>query len=129
MDKDLIQKRCLGDNRRYADLLNGYVFKGKQVLQAKDLTDMDTQSSMWGGGRVWGRTRYRGWRRDLMKKATLGVNFAVVGVENQGEVHYLMPLRNMGYDVSEYERQAEKVKKTVRNQRMIGMEAVICMGF
>lgn len=119
MDKDLIQKRCLGDNGRFADLLNGYVFKGKQVLQAKDLTDMDTQSGMWDDGHVRGRKRYRGRRRDLMKKASLGVNFAVVGAENQGEVHYLMPLRNMGYDVAEYERQAEIVKKAVRNQRGI----------
>ena len=37
MDKDLIQKRCLGDNRRFADLMNGYVFEGKQVLQAEQI--------------------------------------------------------------------------------------------
>ena len=27
MEKDLVEKRCLSDNRRYADLINGFVFR------------------------------------------------------------------------------------------------------
>ena len=49
--------------------------------------------------------------RDLIRKVAFGVNFAVIGIENQEEVHYLMPIRVMSYDAAEYERQASVIKK------------------
>ena len=33
MKKDVTKKRCLSDNERYADLINGVVFKGKQKVR------------------------------------------------------------------------------------------------
>lgn len=30
MEKDLLHKRCIGDNVRYADLLNGLLFDGQE---------------------------------------------------------------------------------------------------
>ena len=36
MKKDVTKKRCLSDNERYADLINGVVFKGKQKIHAED---------------------------------------------------------------------------------------------
>jgi uncharacterized membrane protein len=45
--------------------------------------------------------------------------FADAGIENQEEVHYLMPLRVMSYDVAEYERQASVIKKKVRKMKGI----------
>lgn len=44
-------------------------------------------------------------------------DFIIVGIENQEEVHYLMPLRVMGYDVSEYEHQASLIRKEVRKEK------------
>ena len=32
MEKDLVEKRCLSDNRRYADLINGFVFQGNRFF-------------------------------------------------------------------------------------------------
>ena len=118
MGKDLIQKRYLGDNRRYADLINGYMFNGEQVVLAKDLTEMNSQVGIWRNDRE-GKAHYCSKYRDLMKKTAFGINFAVIGTENQEEVHYLMPLRSMGYDVAEYERQAELIKKSVRRMKGI----------
>ena len=59
------------------------------------------------------KKRRRGYR-DLVRKAAIGINFAVIGIEKQEEVHYLMPLRAMEYDVAEYERQAAAIRKDVR---------------
>ncbi|GFH89892.1 hypothetical protein IMSAGC002_01137 [Lachnospiraceae bacterium] len=39
-EKDLVEKRCLSDNRRYADLINGFVFQGKQILHETDLREL-----------------------------------------------------------------------------------------
>lgn len=36
------------------------------------------------------------------------MNFVVIGIEHQEHPHYLMPLRCMGYETREYERQASK---------------------
>ena len=47
MEKDLVEKRCLSDNRRYADLINGFVFQGKQILHETDLRELDTQTGSW----------------------------------------------------------------------------------
>ena len=44
MAKDLTTKRCLSDNERYADLINGAVFGGRQLLKAQDLTDRDSHA-------------------------------------------------------------------------------------
>ena len=133
MDKDAVNKRYLPDNRRYADLINGFVFHGEQAIQPETLMDMDSQNGMWHtalekensgndekpavrkAGRHGRGSRRKGYR-DLVRKAAIGINFAVIGIEKQEEVHYLMPLRIMGYDVAEYERQAAVIGKKMREQ-------------
>lgn len=49
----------------------------------------------------------------------MGVGFVVIGIENQEEVHYLMPLRSMAYDTAEYERQAAGISRQVRRRKGI----------
>lgn len=118
MVKDLQKKGYLYASERFADLINGVVCGGKEILRPSDLTEMDSQtgyvrSSAGSGRRIsQGKQRYR----DLVKKAAFGVHFMVVGIENQEEVHYLMPLRCMSYDAAEYERQAAAVKRQIRRR-------------
>lgn len=114
MERDLLLKRYLCDNERFADLLNGFV--GEQLVLPESLTELDTQTGMFSALRDrFGRNKRQGYR-DLLKKAAFGINFLVVGIENQESVHYLMPLRTMSYDAGEYERQAAHMKKKVRKQ-------------
>ena len=60
-----------------------------------------------------GKERYR----DLIRRCAYGLNFAIIGIENQSLVHYLMPLRTMSYDVAEYEKQAYLIGQEVKNQK------------
>ena len=102
--EDEVLKRYLSKDERYADLINGVSFGGRQVVRAADLSDRDTQTGYHKNTReVKGKknTKYR----DLFRKASFGANFAVIGIENQAQVHYLMPVRCMEYDVKEYQRQ------------------------
>ncbi len=107
MQKDEVLRCYLSDNARYADLMNGMIFEGRNVVQPEDLQPLDS--------RVEGKanTRYR----DLIRRSCFGVNFAVVGVENQEEVHYLMPLRCAEYDVYEYRRQAREIERRMELDR------------
>lgn len=55
----------------------------------------------------------------MIRKAAFGINFMVIGIENQEEVHYLMPLRCMSYDAAEYERQAAVIGNLVKRRKDI----------
>ena len=46
MEKDVVQIRCLSDNERYADLINGVVFGGRQVVHGEDIREMDSQTGL-----------------------------------------------------------------------------------
>src|SRR5699024_1137731 len=53
---------------------------------------------------------------DLVRKTAFGVNFGILGLENQEEMDYGLPLRNMSYECGEYERQAAAIRRAVRKQ-------------
>ena len=121
MEKDLQKKGYFYDPERFADLINGVVCSGKRILSPSDLTDMDSQTGFFRGslGHSKNTARKKQRYRDLVRKAAFGINFMVVGIENQEEVHYLMPLRNMSYDVAEYERQAAIIRRQVKKRKDI----------
>ena len=120
MDRDGSWKGYFEDPSRYADAINGFGCKGQQVVSADDLHEVGTEA--WGRrtprfvhhfskDKTWQRAKYR----DMARKVAFGVNFAIVGLENQETIDYSLPLRNMEYDVAEYEKQAAKIRKKVRN--------------
>ena len=43
--KDIETAIFFDDDRRYADLLNGYIFDGKQVIMEKQLYSQDTRET------------------------------------------------------------------------------------
>ena len=134
MNKNKLLVRLLDDKERYADLINGY--SGAQVVRAEDLSEMDSISHVfpsYGDERrmaessgkpnakskdkpkVETKERYR----DLVRRSAYGLNFAIIGIENQSEVHYLMPLRAMSYDVAEYEKQAYHIRQKVKETKSL----------
>lgn len=126
MQQDLLLKRYLSDNERYADLLNGFAFGGRQIVKASDLTELDSQTGIYSmsvdskAKHLFGKQYKKSLKyRDMIRKTAFGMNFAVVGAENQQEVHYLMPLRAMNYDVEEYNRQAALIRRRVRKQKNV----------
>ena len=80
MKKDVGWKSYFEDNRRYADVINAVGCNGKQFVKETDLQDDDSAS----GGKA----------RDLLRKTAFGVNFALIGIENQETVDFKFPLRN-----------------------------------
>ncbi len=106
MQKDLCLKRFLSDKRRFADLINGFAGRGCSLVAAEDLCELGSQSES---------TRTQKYR-DRLNKVAFGINFVVIGIEGQEMTHYLMPLRCMSYDATEYERQAAEVRREVKNR-------------
>lgn len=108
MGKDVEWKSFFEDNHRYADIINGIGCGGMQVVKDTDLTEVDSASKKKS--------------RDLLRKAALGMNFVIVGIENQDEKDYELPLRNMYYDVTNYQKQMAKIRKEIRENAK-GLEA------
>ena len=134
MNKNKLLVRLLDDKERYADMINGYA--GAKVVRAEDLSEMDSlshafpsygddrhmtesgeKSSKKANTKSKRKTKER--YRDLVRRSAYGLNFAIIGVENQSDVHYLMPLRAMSYDVAEYEKQAYRIRQKVRKMKNI----------
>ena len=110
MEKDLVDYNYLSDDLRYADLFNGALFGGKQIVDAANLGERDTKVVV-SGRKKKARTR------DVIRKYGKETNYAVMGVENQEEVSYCMPFRVLEYETAEYGRQVAKVKQRNREDR------------
>ena len=106
MNKNKLLLRLFSDKKRYADLINGY--SGTQVVRAEDLSELDSISHVFPS---YGEERHsyhsndktegkkkkdaKERSRDLIRKSAYGLNIAIIGIENQSEVHYLMPNRSI----------------------------------
>lgn len=115
MEKDLISSAFFSDNERYADIINGIGCNGIPFVKGEDLQAADTKV-LFGKHRRFGRGKEKRTAkyRDLMRKTAFGMNFAMIGIENQEEIDYALVLRVMCYDAGEYERQAAEIRRKVR---------------
>ena len=86
MNEDSVAKVYWSDNVRYADLINGIAFEGKQVVKPEHLQELDSQTGNETGPEMVQKRRMTKYR-DLIRKTAFGINFAIVGLENQQKVH------------------------------------------
>ena len=104
---NVIVNRWLSQKERFADLMNGCLFQGRQVVLPDQLEKIDrgTEILVPGGkGRRKGVQRYR----DVAMRWKGEAELTVLAVENQGRVHYAMPVRTMIYDGLTYADQIEE---------------------
>ena len=121
MKKDGSWKDYFEDPARFADAINGFGCNGEQVVKEEDIREADTQIQGWKIPRfvnsfVDGRRVKFTKSRDMLRKVALGVHYLIIGIEAQEEIDYSLPLRNMLYDVAEYEKQARTIRKSVRKE-------------
>ena len=111
--QDTALKNFWRDNQRFADLFNAVLFNGKEVLKAEDLKEVDTDVSSIVKFNKHVETVKR--ILDVVRKTAYGVDFVIWGLENQGKIHYAMPLRHMIGDsliyLKEYQGIAAKNRK------------------
>lgn len=110
-EKDITSVEYFEDPQRFADLLNGHLFGGNQIVKAENVQERN---------RVLTRTKQGGQRsesstviRDVLKQVGIGANMRVmlISLEEQSDIHYAMPLRVMNGDAVVYQRQWRKKRK------------------
>lgn len=130
--KDTKAKQFLSNNERFADLFNYYLFDGRQVIHPEDLEERDTAEVLSLYGRNKREMQKQKWR-DLLKyaiiKATGTAVFVLLGIENQGDIHFAMPVKNMTYDVMNYEAQVSEAAVRHRQNGDYSSDAEFLSGF
>ena len=114
---DVITKKYVSRNDIFADIVNYYVFNGEQKVSVRDLTALspvETALIKNRLGRITGRERIRDILKSVVIKEAGNVIYVLVGVENQTDVHYAMPVRNLLYDAINY---AAQVSETANGKK------------
>ncbi len=87
-EKDVVEKHLARYNDVFADILNGFLFKGRQVVRPEELADAGNTSTYRAEGKI------RQLERDVAKRLGRNrVTVALVGMENQTQAARYMPIR------------------------------------
>lgn len=95
---------------RFADLFNGYVFQGEQVILPEELEPVSGESDILLTDKE-GKAQEIARHRDVIMRWKKEAVFVMLACENQEEVHYAMPVRNMVYDGLAYTDQIQRLWK------------------
>lgn len=111
--KDAVSKAYFSDPERFAQIFNNELFGGIPMVKPEYLTDLNTSEMKTFG--MEQREVEAVWKnRDILKSYGNELFLAILGIENQSNVHYAMPLRNMLYDALNYEQQRAVLQKEHR---------------
>lgn len=107
---DTAAKIWFRNKDRFADLFNGTIFDGEQMIRPEDLEIVDGEADILitdQNNRTKKVQRYR----DVVMRWKNNINFVILACENQEKIHYAMPVRTMLYDSLSYVEQMKKIWK------------------
>ncbi len=107
-EKNVEVNKWLGNKERFADLFNGCVFGGDNIVQPDDLQRLDRESDFVITDKNKTRKSYQRYR-DIVMGWKDGITLAVLACETQDKIHYGMAARNMLYDATTYMEQMSKL--------------------
>ena len=115
---DTVTKEYIRSNEVFADAFNYLIYDGEQVVKPALLQELDTTEIAIPFALDEKENpaedvvqKYR----DVLKSAVImqdaEASYILLGVENQTEIHYAMPVRNIIYDALQYGKQVSEVAK------------------
>ena len=109
--KDTITKDYMQDKETFADAFNFLIYDGEQVIKPDQLKPLDTTAIALPYGEDSKPVAVQKYR-DVLKLVTAMEDdhaaYLLLGIENQSQIHYAMPVRNMLYDALQYIGQVEE---------------------
>ena len=125
---DIVTKHYLEDSRIFADAFNYFIYDGKPVIQPEQLRPLDAVATATPDGETPVQKT-----RDLLKCLVAMEDdnraYAILGLENQSDVHYAMPVRNLLYDALTYQKQVRDIADKHRAERDSATGAEFLSGF
>ena len=120
---DTVTKEYMRGNKVFADAFNYLIYGGEQVvkpalLQELDTTEIAIQLALDEEENTTEEAVQK--YRDVLKSTVVmqdsKASYILLGVENQTDVHYAMPVRNIIYDALQYGKQVSEVARRHKNQ-------------
>ncbi len=119
--KNIVFNDYISQNDRFADLYNGVVFKGKQVIRPEALRTIDSK--------VWRRKKeknsYHEFLRDHAKIWDYEGTKLVLGLEPEESVHFALPVKYMNYESIQYDNEYKRIVREHRQKRDLAREEYI----
>lgn len=115
--KDVLSKDYMSDNRKFADVFNYYLYDGEQVIKPQDLKEKDITEMVFpykDKHFVYPVEKYRDILKQCVIKADSEYTYFLLGIENQSDIHYAMPVKSMVYDALNYASQVNMIAKEHR---------------
>lgn len=124
--KDTVTKEYMRNPVVFADAFNQYLYHGRQVIKPERLRELDTTEiavPYGSGDAAVPEQRYR----DVLKTVMTDGNraYCILGIENQSDIHYAVPVKNGLYDFMQLARQVAETAKSHRREekRKTGTES------
>lgn len=119
--KDTVTTKYMRQNEIFADAFNYFVYGGEQVIHPDSLKELDTREIdvPYGGENGAGQPVQK--TRDVIKSVVAMMDkstaYLLLAIENQSNIHYAMPVKNMVYDALQY---AKQVEEAIASHRLSG---------
>ena len=136
---DAVTKAYIRKNEVFSDAFNYFMYDGEQKIRPEQLRELDTteiaillnekdtkdnkntKDRKYNKDNNASESKPVQKYRDLLKSAAIMEDgeaaYVLLGIENQTEVHYAMPVRNMLYDALQYTRQVTMIADKHRAQK------------
>lgn len=110
--KDTVAKKYMSNNEYFADAFN-YLFDGRIKIMPDDLREEDPVelAIIQKSRKIFANQKVRDILKKCIIKHTDEATFVLLGIENQSDIHYAMPVKNLVYDALNYAEQVEAIKK------------------
>lgn len=114
---DTVTKAYMKDNSVFVDAFNYLIYGGEAVVDPKQLQELDTTEIAlpFGSQDEEGKQPEEAVQkyRDVLKSAIIKQDdeaaYILLGIENQTDIHYAMPVRNIIYDALQYGKQVADI--------------------
>ena len=133
--KDTLTKDYMKNTQVFADAFNHLIYQGKKKINPEMLHTVDTTelSVLYGNDEKrkisYPIQKYRDELKILHTMEDGQAVYVLLGVENQSEVHYAMPVKDMVYDALEYASQVDETARKHRREGRKGTAGEYLSGF
>ncbi len=141
---DVVTKNYMRQNHVFADAFNYLIYGGEMVIHEQELREVDTtemalpyveHGSEWetSGKKVEYDLETVQKYRDILKRAVIKQDgnacYILLGIENQTDIHYAMPVRNAIYDALQYGKQLSDIAAFHHRNRKLRGRGEFLSGF
>ena len=112
---DTITKKYMENPTIFADALNQFLYHGDQKIDPARLTGIDTTEIVipfGAGGAGVPEQKYRDVLKLLYAMTDGRTAYCIMGIENQAEIHYALPVRNGVYDFLQLSHQVSEAARS-----------------